>query len=254
MPISSRNLNRPRLPLQQASQIIIDDIVVAVVRKPIKTLRLTVSPPDGRVSLSVPLRTGEEVIRTFLLARLDWIRKHRRTFADRSVVPPLEYCAGERHLFAGTEYPLSIVDTEGSPSACQTGEGIVLHLRPGSDRNKRQQLLFDFYRRHLLATIPLLIARWEERLNVAVSSWGIRRMRSRWGSCNVAARRLSFNLELARTTPLCLEYVVIHEMVHLLERSHGPRFIALMDCFCPDWRERRVQLNRTIPAQGDRVV
>lgn len=226
----------------------IDGIEVAIVRKAIKTLRLAVYP-DGRVRLSVPLRAPEGTVRDFLQTRLDWIEKHRRNFAERSVPLPLEYRSGELHLLHGAAHLLTVIEDDRHPPGVVLHEagGIALYVRPGADAGARQKLLDDWYREALRQAIPPLVVRWEALLGVTVADWRIRKMKSRWGTCNVAARRIWINLALARKPHACLEYIVVHEMAHLLERSHGPRFIALMDRFYPSWRDCKAELNRVVP-------
>lgn len=236
------------MPALTASSLSIDGIEVAIVRKPIKTLRLAVYP-DGRVRLSVPLRTREGTVRAFLLARLDWIKRHHRSFAERPVPPSLEYRSGELHFLRGATHLLTVIEDDRClpKVVLHAAGGIDLYVHPGADAGARQKVLDNWYRELLRQAIPPLIAKWEARMGVTVAAWGIRKMRSRWGTCNVAARRIWISLALAQKPHACLEYIVVHEMAHLLERSHGPRFVALMDHFYPTWRECKAELNRVIP-------
>jgi predicted metal-dependent hydrolase len=220
------------------------DITIEVTRKDIRTLRLSVHPPDGRVRLSAPAAIAQEAIHHFVRARLGWIRKHQQQIAARQPPPEDRYRDGEFHWFAGRRYALQIVE-QPAPARVALGEGVLtLQVRPGGGPGRCRTLLDDWYRRHLKVAVPQLIAGYEPLLGVQVQCLGIRKMKTRWGSCNPRARRIWLNLELARQPPECLEYVVVHEMVHLLESHHNARFHALMDRYLPRWREHRETLNR----------
>ncbi|MGD2112396.1 MAG: SprT family zinc-dependent metalloprotease [Gammaproteobacteria bacterium] len=223
------------------------DITIEVTRKDIRTLRLSVHPPDGRVRLSAPTAIAQEAIHRFVCARLGWIRKHRQQIAARQPAPGNRYRDGEFHWFEGRCYALQILERP-APARVTLGEGVLtLQVRPGSGPGRCRALLDDWYRDHLKAAVPQLIAGYEPPLGVQVRCFGIRKMKTRWGSCNPRARRIWLNLELARQPSGCLEYVVVHEMVHMLEPHHNTRFYALMDRHLPRWRECREILKRLPP-------
>ncbi len=220
-------------------------IRVEVVRKPIKNLHLSVHPPEGRVRVSAPLRVDDEAVHLAVVSRLRWIRRHQRTFADQPRQSQREMVSGESHYFMGRRYRLRVLEHSGPNRVSRNGNAeLTMLVRPGTGREKREQFLNDWYRWHLKSLMPELISRWQPIIGVQVADWGIKKMKTRWGSCNVQDRRVWLNLELAKKPPHCLEYVLVHEMVHLLERHHNDRFKALMDRFLPQWRLYRDELNR----------
>ncbi len=225
--------------------IVVGGISVQVVRKAIKNLHLGVYPPEGRVRVAAPAAMSDDAIRLALVSRLGWIRKQQARFAGQERQSAREYVSGESHYYQGGRYLLNVV-YRGGPSAVVLRNKTILDLfvRPGSDTAQRERVLLGWYRRQLKEMIPPLIARWEPIVGVEVTEWGVKSMKTRWGSCNPQARRIWLNLELIKKPSDCLEYVVVHEMVHLLERRHNDRFVALMDQFLPGWRETRAVLNQ----------
>ena len=227
-------------------------IQVEVIRKPIKNLHLSVHPPEGRVRVSAPLRVDDEAVRLAVISRLRWIRRHQKTFADQPRQSQREMVSGESHYFMGRRYRLRVLEHDGPRSIGRKGNSeLVMRVRPGTGRDKREQLLNDWYRRHMKALVPDLIAEWQPIIGVQVADWGVKKMKTRWGSCNVRDRRVWLNLELAKKPPHCLEYVLVHEMVHLLERRHNDRFRAFMDLFVPQWRLCRDELNQSLLAHEE---
>lgn len=220
------------------------DIAVEITRKDIRTLRLSVHPPDGRVKLSVPAAMTDASINAFVHARLGWIRKHRQRLANRQCEPVLSYVDGESHLFGGRRYALKVVECHAPARVQFVHDTLVLQTRPGASPGQRRALLDAWYRQYLKTTVPGLIAGYQLQMGVRVQAFGVKMMKTRWGSCNTRARRIWLNLDLARAPTACLEYVVVHEMAHLLERRHNARFHALMDRFLPEWRLHRETLNR----------
>ena len=230
----------------------VSGIPVEVVRKPIKNMHLGVYPPEGRVRVAVPLHIDNEAVRLAVISKLGWIRRHQKTFADQPRQSQREMISGESHYFLGRRYRLRLLVHDGSARVTRTdSRTLTMHVRPGTGREKREQVLNDWYRRHLKALIPDLISRWQPIVGVQVADWGIKKMKTRWGSCNMQDRRVWLNLELAKKPPHCLEYVLVHEMVHLLERHHNDRFKALMDQFMPQWRLYRDELNQAPLAHED---
>jgi predicted metal-dependent hydrolase len=236
----------------EGHEIEIQGIPVEVVRKDIKNLHLGVYPPNGRVRVAVPLRLEAEAVRLAVVSRLGWIRKQRRRFEEQERQSPREMVTGETHYFLGRRYRLDVIEVDGPASVrLRNNTTLELRVRPGTHREKRRALLHDWYRRQLKERIPGLIAEWEPVVGVEVADWRVRRMRTRWGSCTVEDRRIWLNLELAKKPPACLEYILVHEMVHLLERRHNERFRELMDRFMPQWRLLRDELNRAPLAHED---
>jgi len=218
-------------------------IAVEVTRKDIRTMRLGVHPPDGRVTVSVPVAMTEDSIRTFVLARLGWIRKHRQRLVVRENEAAHRYTDGESHYFCGQRYKLKVVECRAPGRVVLGRDELVLQVRPGTRAQRRRSILEEWYRQQLKVAVPGLIAEYQPQMGVRVHAFGVKRMRTRWGTCNPRARRIWLNLELAKKPPECLEYILVHEMVHLLEPHHNARFHALMDTFLPRWRHHEDLLN-----------
>ncbi len=222
----------------------VSGIPVEVVRKPIKNLHLGVYPPAGRVRVAVPERMGEEAVRLAVVSRLGWIRRQQARFAEQPRESAREMVTGESHYLWGRRYRLEVIEHDGPCRVQRKGRSrLVMYVRPWADTARRRRLLEDFYRRELRQRIPALIEQWQPVIGVPVAQWGVKKMKTRWGSCNPVARRIWLNLELAKKPPRCLEYILVHEMVHLLEWHHNDRFRGLMGCFLPSWRLRRDELN-----------
>ncbi len=217
---------------------------VEVVRKDIKNLHLAVHPPDGRVRVSSPLLLDDEAIRLAVILKLHWVRRQQTKFKGQDRQSIREYLTGESHYLWGERYLLNVIYHQAPPKVeIQNKSKIDLYVREGSERDKREEVLQEWYREQLKAGIPDLISKWEEIIGVEVNDWGVKRMKTKWGTCTIEAKRIWLNLELAKKPPLCLEYIVVHEMVHLLERHHNERFVALLGQFIPKWRLHRDELN-----------
>ncbi|MCG5531465.1 M48 family metallopeptidase [Halorhodospira halochloris] len=224
----------------------VSGIPVEIRRKAIKNLHVGVYPPDGKVRVAAPPHLDDEAVRLAIVSRLGWIRRQQQGFARQARESAREMVTGESHYFGGRRYRLDVVERPGNPRVRVVNNSTLeLQVRPGADRAARQHTLDRWYRRQLKARIPELLAAWEPVVGVGVSDCRIKRMKTRWGSCNIEARRVWLNLELAKKSPRCLEYILVHEMVHLLERHHTERFRALMDQCMPDWRLRKDELNET---------
>jgi hypothetical protein len=227
-----------------AEQLTVNGITIDLVRKNIKNLHLRVYPPHGQVRVSAPLHASKAAVTSVIVARLDWIRQQQARLAQlpAPVQPPC-YQTGESHYFQGRAYLLNVIDTAGRAKVMLRDNMLELYVRPDYDSAKRKKVLEHWYRQQLSQQIPALIAKWQPVMAVEVADWGIKQMRTRWGTCNTRDRRIWLALALAQKPPRCLEYVVVHEMVHLLERSHNARFQAFMTRFLPDWRQLKQQLN-----------
>jgi hypothetical protein len=226
-------------------QITVGGVEVSVLRKAIRHLRLGVYPPSGRVRVAAPLGVSDEAIQRLIVSRLDWIRRHQARFEGQSRHSVLEVITGESHDFLGQPYVLRVVEQSGPARvALQGAASLELFVRPATTVEDRQRVLHNWYRQELKELIPPLLARWQPVVGVAAAEWGVRAMRTRWGSCNTRARRIWLSLELARKPVECLEYVVVHELTHLLERRHNQRFYGYLDRFMPTWRLARAALNR----------
>lgn len=232
----------------EPQHLTVEGLHVEVVRKAIKTLRLSVHPPNGRVRVAVPLRIGDATVRRLILGKLDWIRCQQARFAAQSQPAPYAMVNGESHYSWGQRYQLQVSVCSGPPHIrCSGTDVLELFIRPDTTVAQRQRVLEEWYRTQLRARIPALLAQWQPVMGVAAAEWGIKKMKTRWGSCNIRAQRIWFNLELAKKPELCLEYVVVHELAHLLERNHNARFNALLDRYLPSWRSDREELNRIPP-------
>ncbi len=226
-------------------QITVSGLVVDVVRKDIKNLHLAVYPPEGRVRVAAPLRVDDEALRMAVVTRLAWIKRQQARFADQERQSAREYVSGESHYFQGNRYLLSVSYYDGSPQvAVRNKTTLDLVVRTGSDAAQRERVLLAWYRQRLREEASPLIARWADQIGVDAPEWGIKQMKTKWGTCNTEARRVWLNLELAKKPVPCLEYIIVHELVHLLERHHNDRFTALMDRFMPQWRLHRAELNQ----------
>ncbi|WP_199753711.1 M48 family metallopeptidase [Corallococcus sp. AB018] len=217
---------------------------VAVVRKDIKNLHLGIYPPDGRVRVAVPLVVSDAAVRVAVISKLRWIKRQRAAFERQDRESKREMVGGESHFFLGQRYRLDVVESQGPGHiVLRNRRTLELHTRPGWDTRRREQLLHRWYRERLREIIPPLVDKWQSALGVEVAAWGIKKMKTRWGSCNAEARRIWLNLELVKKPPECIEYLVVHELVHLIVRHHDDRFTALMDRHLPRWRLVRRTLN-----------
>lgn len=223
--------------------ITVSGMAVEVVRKDIKNLHLGVYPPLGRVRVAAPLVVSDEAVRLAVIDKLGWIKRQRAQFARQPRQSEREMVNGESHYFLGRRYRLHVHEQAGAARVAVRGvASLDLFVRSGATAAQREAVLLHWHRTQLKALVPPLLAHWQPLLGVAVTGWGVKKMKTKWGSCNVAARRIWLNLELAKKPEPCLEYIVVHELVHLLERQHNERFTALMDRYLPDWRQRRETL------------
>lgn len=196
--------------------------------------------------MSAPERLDDEAVRLAVVSKLNWIRRKQRDFIGQPRQSRREMVTGESHYFRGRRYRLRVLEDSGPAQVLLRGSSeMLLRIRPGSDTAKREQVLNNWYRSHLKSQLPDLISHWQSFMSIEVADWGVKRMKTRWGSCNIRDRRIWLNLELAKKPPACLEYVLVHEMTHLLERHHNGRFKSLMDFYLPNWPIYREELNRT---------
>lgn len=219
-------------------------IPVDVVRKDIKNVHLSVYPPTGRVRISAPLRMNLDTIRVFAISKLPWIRQLQLKLREQEREMPREYLDRESHYVWGKRYLLKVVKKDAAPEVNLKHNTLFLQVRPRSGDEKKQAALDIWYRVQLKSKIPPLVSKWEPLIGVKVNRFFIQRMKTKWGSCNPVVGNIRLNSELAKKPCECLEYIVVHEMSHLLQPTHNSRFIALMDQFIPNWRFYRDQLNR----------
>jgi predicted metal-dependent hydrolase len=220
------------------------DIAVDVVLKDIKNVHLSVYPPTGRVRISAPMRMSLDTIRVFAISKLGWIKQQQQKLRGQERETPREYLNRESHHVWGKRYLLKVVEEDGPPNVELKHSKMILRVGPGADHDAKQAIVARWYREQIRVAVPDLIARWEPVIGVTVKQVFVQKMKTKWGSCNPASRSIRLNTDLAKKPRECLEYILIHEMVHLLERHHNDRFKEYMDRFMPSWRHRRDELNR----------
>ncbi|MGM9511649.1 M48 family metallopeptidase [Larkinella sp. GY13] len=225
-------------------QLTLGDITVDVVQKNIKNVHLSVYPPTGRVRIAAPLRMNLDTIRIYAISKLGWIKKQQVKFREQPRETPREYLNKEGHYFLGKRYLLAIIEQETPPKVKLRHSTIELYIRPETDTQKRQAILEQWYRQQLKDLLPPLIQKWEGKMGVSLNEFQVKKMKTKWGTCNRNAKRIWLNLELAKKPFHCIEYIVVHELVHLLERNHTDRFIAYMDHFLAEWKQSRNDLNK----------
>ena len=224
--------------------IIVSGLSVEIVRKNIKNLHLGVYPPAGRVRVAAPFVLSDEAIRMAVIGKLGWIKRQRARFIKQPRQSAREYVSGESHYFLGRRYRLRVYQQAGKAKAALHSSTVIeLYIRPGTDNEQRARVMREWYRHNMRDLVTPLLDGWQQRLGVQVSNWGIKRMKTKWGSCNADAGRVWLNLELMKKPVRCVEYVVVHELIHLRERHHSDHFTALMDKYLPDWQSRRQELN-----------
>ncbi len=229
----------------ETHQIIVNGLRVEIVRKDIKNLHLGVYPPQGRVRVAAPLRVSNDAVRLAVIGKLGWIKRQQARFEAQPRQSEREMTSGESHYFLGQRYRLRVVNHDGPAKILVPNKSTIeLRIRPGTDHRQRERVLQRWYRQQLRELIPPMLNKWQTIVGVEVDEWAIKKMKTKWGACNMDARRIWLNLELAKKPVPCLEYVIVHEIVHLLERHHNDRFIALMNKYLPHWRLHRDELNR----------
>lgn len=223
-------------------QTVIDGIEITVTRKAIKNMYLYVNPPDGRVELSAPKKQSEESIFAFVRSKLSWIRLRQEQIARRTVPQKRAFVTGEPLYVWGRKYLLRVTESK-RYSLVLEGDDALFTVRGGSASDRRERYINEWYRAMLKAEVERLLPKWEKLTGLHPSAWQIKNMTTRWGTCNIKSRKIWLSLQLAQKPKECLEYVIVHELVHLKERGHGAKFKALMDKFMPNWREVRKRLN-----------
>src|SRR5262245_35826440 len=226
------------------TQIAFGDITADVVLKDIKNIHLIVYPPSGRVRIAAPSRMRLDTIRVFAISKLAWIKQQQKKLQEQARDTPREYLDRESHYLWGKRYLLKVIEGDTAPSVALQHSRMLLQVRPGTDAKKKQAIVEAWYRQQLKKAAPLLIAKWEPLMWVKIERFFVQRMKTKWGSCNYGAHTIRLNTELAKKPRECLEYIVVHEMTHVLEPTHNARFVALMDQYMPQWQLYRDQLNR----------
>jgi predicted metal-dependent hydrolase len=228
------------------SEIVVAGIHVQIIRKDIKNLHLGVHPPEGHVRVAVPMHVADERIRLAIIDKLSWIKKQQAEFRKQPRQSAREMVEGESHYFFGKIYRLEVVEQAGKHKIeLAGGSKIRLTVTANTSTESRLKLMNEWYREQLKLVIPKLLDKWQAKIGVATNDWGVKKMKTKWGSCNIEEKRIWLNLDLAKKPPECLEYILVHELVHLLERHHNSRFVAFMDKFMPKWRLNRETLNKS---------
>ena len=221
----------------------IGEIEVDVVFKDVKNVHLSVYPPNGHVRITAPQRMSADTVRVFAISKIDWIRRQQRKLRVQERETPREYLERESHFVWGKRYLLQVVEDNGPARIELKHNTMVLRIRPGTDPTKRQEIVESWYREQVQRALRPLLAKWESRVGVKARRLFVRRMKTKWGSCNVDSGNIRLNTDLAKKPPECLEYVVVHELVHLLEPTHNARFSAFMDRLLPHWQVFQKELN-----------
>jgi hypothetical protein len=226
------------------SEIQLGDIKIEVTQKDIKNVHLSVYPPLGKVKIAAPERMELDTIRIYAISKLSWIKKQQAKILAQKREAPREYITKESHYFQGKRYLLKVIEQNSPPTVLQKHSHLEMYIRPNSSIDKRKELLEEWYRSQLKISVANYISKWEKVMNISVTEFGIKKMKTKWGTCNIEAKRIWINLELAKKPTECLEYIVVHEMVHFFERNHNTKFVSLMDNYMPNWRELKTELNR----------
>ena len=231
---------------------ITSNLSIDVVRKDIKNMHLAVYPPTGRVRIATPLNVNDEAVRLFAISKIAWIRKQQRHFKAQDRQSPREFIQRESHYFQGKRYLLRITEHKASVKVeIKTKTYIDLYIRPNSTIEQKQIAINEWYRAELKKLIPEIIQKWEQKIGVQVSEWQVKQMKTKWGTCNIEKKRIWINLELGKKPIHCLEYIIVHEMIHFIERHHNERFMALMDKYIPQWKFFKEELNKLPVSHGE---
>ncbi len=224
--------------------ITVSGIDVQIIRKNIKNLHLAVYPPEGNVRVAAPEHITDENVRLAVVSKLSWIKRQQKDFQDQPRQSAREYVSGECHYYQGRRYRLELIEVDKKPSIKLLKSGkLKMYVKPNASIESKEKLLNDWYRVELKKLIPELLEKWQPRVGDSASFWGVKKMKTKWGSCSTEQGRIWLNLELAKKPVECLEYILVHELVHLFERNHNERFKSLMEKVMPNWKARRRLLN-----------
>ncbi|MBK8670117.1 MAG: M48 family metallopeptidase [Saprospiraceae bacterium] len=220
------------------------DIDIELTQKEIKNIHLSVMPPDGHVRIAAPLNLSAETIRLYAISKLSWIKKQQKKIRSQQRESNRLFINKETHYYQGRKYMLKIVPTTGVPKIILNKSTIVMHISENSTPEKRQEVMNEWYRAQLKNIVEKMISVWESKIGVTAIAWRIRSMKTKWGSCNTDHKSILLNLELAKKPLHCIEYIIVHELIHLIERRHNDRFISLLDHYLPNWRHYKEELNK----------
>lgn len=233
-------------------QISISNITIDVVRKDIKNIHLAVYPPTGRVRLAAPLNVSEDTIRLFAISKITWIKRNQRKFEGQERMAVCVYKQRESHYLGGQRYLLNVIEQNAIPKVVVRSKTYIdLYIRPNTSTKKREEIMTEWYRAELKKLIPTIIEKWEKTTKIRINGWQVKLMKTKWGSCNIEKKKIWINLELIHKPLHCLEYIVLHEMVHLIERHHNEKFQYYMDRYMPNWKNIRAELNKFPVSHAD---
>ncbi|MBN2403734.1 MAG: M48 family metallopeptidase [Spirochaetes bacterium] len=234
------------------NEMFISNIKIDVIRKNIKNIHLGVYPPKGRVRIAAPLKVNDEAIRLFAVSKIGWIKRQQKKFEGQERISPREYKNRESHYFQGRRYLLNVIEADSRPKVILKNKTYInLYIKPKTPVQKRHEVMIKWYRSQLKTQIPGLIEKWEKLMNIKVNEWQVKQMKTKWGSCNIEKKRIWLNLELVKKPEHCLEYIIVHEMVHLFERHHNEKFLYYMDKFLPQWKQLKIELNKLPISHAD---
>lgn len=222
----------------------VGNMTIDVVRKDIKNLHLAVYPPKGRVRIAAPLYMNEEAIRLYVVSKMSWIKRQQRKFLEQDRETEREHVLRESHFLFGKRYLLNVIEYDGFAKVVLRKNNIDLYVRNGARQSDKQTIMNEWYRKEIKKLIPEILKKWEKIIDVSATWWRVKKMKTKWGSCNRGKKRIWINLELSKKPIICLEYIIVHELVHLLERHHNDDFLRYMDSFMPQWRSYKDELNR----------
>jgi predicted metal-dependent hydrolase len=225
------------------THIMLGDFAVEVVLKDIKNIHLSVYPPEGAVRIAAPLRSNVDTLRVFAISKLAWIKQQKKKLREQARQTPREHVERETHFVWGKRYQLALREANAAPTVTLKHSRMLLQVRPDASAATREEVVAQWYRQQIRAALPALLATWEARIGVSAGHVFVQKMKTKWGSCNPRSGNLRLNTDLAKKPPYCLEYIVVHELIHLREQHHNERFRRLMDRHLPDWRQRRAVLN-----------
>ena len=229
-----------------ATKIQISNLEIEVIKKNIKNIHLGVYPPNGEIRVSAPLKVNDETLRIFLISKLSWIHKQIKKFSNQERQTKREYVSGESHYFLGKRYLLSVNQTDKNPKIQITKTSIELFIMPNTTIYQKEKMFEIFYRDSLTKIIPDLLKKWGKKTDVNVKEVRIKKMKTKWGTCNNKDRRIWLNLELAKKTPHCIDYIFVHELIHLIEKNHTDKFFEILDDIMPKWQSYKDELNQDI--------
>lgn len=221
----------------------VNNIKIDVIKKNIKNIHLAVYPPDARVRISAPYSYDDETIKLFAISKWSWIKDNIDVIKRQIRIPPKEYISGESHYLFGKRYMLKVIESRKSSLTIEGVNKILMTVRKNATKDSKKKLMEDWYRGELSRKLNILIPRWEEKTGLTINSWQIKKMKTRWGSCNIKNKTILLNLELAKRQIKEIEYVILHELSHLVEKTHNKNFVSNVEKYMPNWKLYRKELN-----------